>query len=184
MKVILISGKMRHGKDTFANELKKQLEENNKRVLIVHYGDYLKYCLKEYYGWDGIKDEKGRTLLQHFGTEIVRAKDENFWVDTVARLISAIKEEWDYVLIPDVRMPNEIDRIYDFFSWDEITTVRIERWIDPNTPYTDPTSTRAQREHYSETALDNYAFQYIIENYHLWAMYDVVNNFIKEINSF
>lgn len=181
MKIILISGKMRHGKDTFANELKHYLVMQGNRVNIIHYGDYLKYCLSQYYGWNGEKDSYGRSLLQHFGTEEVRANDPDFWVDTVARLLKATSNDWDYVLIPDVRMPNEIERIYDYFNYEDIITVRIERWIDPSTPYNDPTSTKQQREHYSEVALDSYAFQYIIENYHLWDLTNSAELFIKDI---
>ena len=34
LKVILISGKARYGKDTIANILKENLENNNKKVII------------------------------------------------------------------------------------------------------------------------------------------------------
>ena len=35
MKIILISGKARHGKDSFATFMKEDLERHNKKVLIV-----------------------------------------------------------------------------------------------------------------------------------------------------
>ena len=59
MKVICISGKAGHGKDTFAGFLKKSLEEQYKRVLITHYGDLIKYVCEKFFEWDGMKDEKG-----------------------------------------------------------------------------------------------------------------------------
>ena len=181
MKIILISGKMCHGKDTFAKEVKSQLVKQGNRVNIIHYGDYLKYCLQTYYHWNGEKDAYGRSLLQHFGTEEVRANDPNFWVDTVARLLKATQNDWDYILIPDVRMPNEIERIYDFFNYNDIITVRVERYNRDETLYESPDFTKEQHSHYSEIALDDYAFQYIIENHHLYVMYDAAKIFIEEI---
>ena len=62
----MISGKMRHGKDTCAQFIKEELERMDKRVLIIHYADYLKFILKQYFGWDGEKNEEGRKLLQTF----------------------------------------------------------------------------------------------------------------------
>ena len=63
MKVILISGKAQHGKDTSALILEEIYEAENKRVLITHYADLLKYICKQYFNWDGKKDEKTALLL-------------------------------------------------------------------------------------------------------------------------
>ena len=63
--VITVSAKAQHGKDSFATAFKKIAEENENKVLIIHYGDILKYVCKQYFGWNGEKDEVGRTLLQH-----------------------------------------------------------------------------------------------------------------------
>lgn len=43
MKIICISGKARHGKDTLAGILKKHLEDHGNRVLVTHFGDLVKY---------------------------------------------------------------------------------------------------------------------------------------------
>ena len=53
MKVICISGKARHGKDTLAGVLKKHLEDHGNRVLVTHFGDLVKYiCEKFLIGMD------------------------------------------------------------------------------------------------------------------------------------
>ena len=57
-KVILISGKAQNGKDTVANILREVLHENGERVLVTHYADLLKYICRNYFEWDGKKDEK------------------------------------------------------------------------------------------------------------------------------
>ena len=49
MKVICISGKARHGKDTLATILKKRLEDNGNRVLITHFGDLVKYICEKFF---------------------------------------------------------------------------------------------------------------------------------------
>lgn len=58
MKVVLISGKAESGKDTFAGLFKDRAEFDNRNVLIIKYGDILKFVAKEYCGWSGLKDEE------------------------------------------------------------------------------------------------------------------------------
>lgn len=161
MKTIIISGKSGSGKDALAIFMKEELELAGKRVLIIHYGDAVKWVLRDYFSWDGQKDEHGRTLLQHIGTDVVRAKYPNFWVSIVAGLVSAFENEFDVVLIPDARFPNEIEVIEETVL--DVTVVRIERSIDGK-PWTNPVFTEKQLQHPSETSLDNYGFDYIVFN--------------------
>lgn len=109
MKVITISGKAQNGKDTTAGLLKAALEADGYKVLIAHYADLLKYICKQFFGWDGQKDDAGRHILQYVGTDIIRQKRPDYWVGFVASILELFPNEWDYVLIPDCRFPNEID---------------------------------------------------------------------------
>lgn len=156
MKVICISGKAQHGKDTTAAMLKEMLEENGKSVTIAHFADLLKYICKTYFGWDGRKDERGRHILQYVGTNVIRAKSPDYWADFIVNFLSMFQEEWDYVLLPDCRFPNE----YELFKYRGIDTMllRVERsnFVSPLTP--------EQQAHKSETALDGYRFDYVIQN--------------------
>ena len=68
MKVLCISAKAQHGKDTAAGIIKEYLESKGKRVLIIHYADLVKFVCTKFFNCDGQKDEKGRTLLQYGGT--------------------------------------------------------------------------------------------------------------------
>ena len=101
MKIVCISGKAQHGKDTTAKLLEEILEAQGNRVLIAHYGDLVKYVCKTFFGWDGKKDEKGRTLLQRVGTDKIRAVSPDYWVDFIVSILDIFCDEWDYVLIPD-----------------------------------------------------------------------------------
>lgn len=153
MKVILISGKAGHGKDTLAGYMKDYLESRKFKVLIVHYGDLLKYICKSLFGWDGQKDDYGRTLLQRVGTDVIRKKEPDYWVRFVSDMLWFFPDEWDYVLIPDVRFPNEIEGLAGFDPYH----IRIDR---PGFNML----TEEQQHHISETALDEYPYDLLVRN--------------------
>lgn len=158
MKIICIAGKARHGKDTAAEYLKKKFEEENKRVLIVHYADLLKYICKTFLGWDGKKDERGRELLQYVGTDIIRKHRPDYWVDFVVDILKLFKDYWiiDYIVIPDCRFPNEIQRMKEN-GFDTVSLQIIRDNFESEL-------TAEQMQHASETALDNFDFDYTIHN--------------------
>lgn len=148
MNVILISGKAQHGKDTTAQFLKDALEASGQKVLITHYGDLLKYICTSFFGWNGQKDEAGRSLLQHVGTEVIRKRDRNFWAWFVCQMLTFFKDEWDFVIIPDCRFPNELTYLMMDEDFD-VTHIRMTR------PDFDNGLTDEQKAHPSETALDD-----------------------------
>lgn len=156
MKVILISGKAQNGKDTTASILKQTLVDNGDRVLITHYADLLKYICTNYFGWDGKKDDKGRQMLQYVGTDVIRKQNPTLWVDFVAMILKYFKGNWDYVIIPDCRFPNEITRMIEA-GFDTIH-LRVHR-----SNFESPL-TQEQQNHPSETALDDFGADVYIEN--------------------
>ena len=156
MKVVCISGKAQHGKDTTALLLKDSLEENSKRVLITHYADLLKYICTKFFDWNGEKDEVGRTLLQYVGTDVIRKQQPDYWVEFITGILKLFKDEWDYVLIPDCRFPNEYETLVkNGFNTYFIRVVR-ENYISPLSV--------EQQTHQSEVALDNYKHDNIVKN--------------------
>lgn len=157
MKVFCISGKAQHGKDTTAAFFKDALEADGYSVLIVHYGDLLKYVCKTFFGWNGEKDEYGRSLLQRVGTDIIRNKNPDYWVGFVRDMLMFFDGEWDYVLIPDCRFPNEVDEMKK--TGMDVVHLRVFRqgFVSPLTP--------EQQAHPSETALDNTIPDYYINNF-------------------
>ena len=155
MKVCCISAKARHGKDTAAEILKNYLEARDQRVLIIHYADLLKYICKQFFGWDGNKDEKGRSLLQYVGTDVISSQQPAYWADFVVSILKFFEDRWDYVLIPDCRYPIEAATIKSAFN---TTVLRIER------PNFDNGLTDKQKKHPSEIAMDDYHFDLILYN--------------------
>jgi len=148
--IVTFSGKAQHGKTTSANFLGAMLKEKGKRVLFASYADYLKYLARQYFCWNGEKDERGRTLLQELGTEKTRHKFPNFWVDNVIGLAKILEDEYDYVIIDDCRFPNEISR------WEEEGYRILSFWV--NRPNFDNRLTEEQKNHPSETSLVGYGF--------------------------
>lgn len=162
-KILILSGKSGHGKDTLANFFSECARKDSKKVMIIHYGDLVKYFCKEYYNWNGEKDIVGRSLLQHLGTDVVRKYDESYWTRCVAEFCAAVQDEWDYILIPDARFVNEIELTKFFLPQAQV--VRIIRFQDGE-EYRNPFLTQAQHQHPSETSLDNYhGFDYVIKNF-------------------
>lgn len=154
-KVINISGHAQHGKDTVATMLGETLVADGYKILIVHYADLLKYICKTFFHWDGEKDWYGRSLLQRIGTDIIRQQSADFFVGFVSDMLCFFDGEWDYVIIPDTRFPNEIEKMREKF---DVIHVRVERSNFVNT------LTREQRKHPSETALDDVEPDYRIAN--------------------
>lgn len=170
MKIIMISGKAGSGKDTVANFFKDELIASNKRVLVMHFADLVKYYATQYFNWDGEKNEAGRNLLQEIGTTVMRGRYPEYWAEIIGKFIDAytIPEHsfFDYILIPDWRFINEYEVVYDYAAIqnNETITIRIERYDDAGLKWKNPNMTPDQLNHISECELDNFAFNWIIEN--------------------
>jgi thymidylate kinase len=210
-KILLISGKMRSGKNQLADYLKEVLEEKGKIVktdlfakgvkdgskedfqelqsylniysqdlkalmrdvfddICNYVGDRgfdllpMRYRLNDVYNkidslkiadenWYENKTEITRRLLQIYGTEIFRKRvQDNYWIKQTKKRI--IETKADYILVTDVRFPNEIENMYS--DKYELFTVRVERKSD---------STNTSNEHESEKALDDFKhFVYTVDN--------------------
>lgn len=165
MKIVLISGKARSAKDTTASYVAAELKFREQKTLIIHYADFLKWFCREYLGWDGKKEtlqhngESGRAMLQRVGTEIVRNNNPDSWVQMMIALLKGIYTEYDVVLIPDARFPNEIELLQRAFEEEAtVLTMRIER------PNFDNGLTQEEKNHSSEIALDDYKFDVYVKN--------------------
>lgn len=160
MKILMISGKSGSGKDAVAFILKEKLAD--KKVLVIHFADLVKYYAFQYYNWSGEKDEKGRALLQKIGTTIMRGFNQDYWARIVAEFLAATINEFDYVLIPDWRFKNEYEVVSSYNK--NVSTIRINRYDKDNNLYINPSLTPEQAAHISETELDNFSFDYVIDN--------------------
>ena len=126
--------------------LQQALEENGERVLVTHYADLVKYVCRSFFGWNGEKDDAGRHLLQYVGTDVVRSQSPDYWVDFIIQMLRFFGDNWSYVLIPDARFPNEIERLRE--AGFEVEHLRVQR-----ENFESPLPAE-QQKHCSETALD------------------------------
>jgi len=169
--ILFISGKAEHGKDTVAKIIRKQLFQEDKNVLIIHYADYIKFICKEYFGWNGVKDKAGRTLLQKVGDE-GRAKNPDFWVNKVREFIKTFGSEYDVILIPDTRFKNEIN-IMNSPEFDQMSVRVVRKGLISSL-------SKEQQNHKSETDLDYYNFDaYISVEEGLDKVQEAVDNFLR-----
>lgn len=169
MIILMLSGYLQSGKDTVADYLVENY--NYKRLA---FADILKDQVSELYnisrdildtteGKNKIHptDSKGRTnrqiLIDH-GQE-KRAQDPNYWVDKVIEKITSSPASLSLSLpearyvISDWRFENEFKRIQSRISkWTKLYTVRISRYD------------QAEIQDISETSLDDFDFNYVIQN--------------------
>jgi dephospho-CoA kinase len=148
MKVILLSGKARSGKDTAAEVIFGKYDG-----IPLAFADDIKTIAYDYFGWHGEKDELGRKLLQDIGTT-GRNYNRDIWVnDTIDKIQWWTRQSSDNQLavVTDTRYPNEIQQIKHEFS--DVATIRITR------------DSVEKLKHPSETALDQWTdWDYVVEN--------------------
>ena len=155
--IICLSGKAGSGKDTVAAMLKSELESKGHSAHIIILADLLKYICTSQLGWDGKKDEEGRSLLQRVGTDVIRANEPSFFADFVAKMIGWFGDQWDYIIVPDCRFKNELSILRDCgYKLKHLYVVR-DMQFSKLTEY--------QQHHSSETEMDSVVPDAYINNF-------------------
>lgn len=172
-QVIGLSGKARHGKDTVASYIASNVQGYAVRKAC--FADGVKEVAR-HQGWNGEKDDAGRTLLQKIG-QGKRAEDELYWVKRCwdkIRLDSSPDVVW---VIPDVRYRNEAQFVqaHGGVVW------RINRVTPDGSPF-DNGLTAEQRLHGSEVDLDDYdSWDAVIINDTIDNLFDQVSLAIESL---
>ena len=158
MKVYMIGGKARNGKDTVASIIKKIYDEKEKKLLNLQFSSYIKEYAKKISNWDGSEETKPRALLQELGTQVIRQKiDELFFVKRIIGDIKVYSYYFDVLTVSDVRTKVEIDLPKK--ELDNIIAIKVVR------PDFDNGLTEEQKNHFTEIDLDDYdKFDYVIVN--------------------
>lgn len=158
--IYMLHAAAQSGKNTVADIMKEKYESQGKRVLIIAEADYVKFVLEKYYGITEFKSPEGRSRIQQFATDMCRSINPNIWSNVVTSLIEVAQCSFDVVIVPDWRFMNEYKNM-DFLYPKKVRTVLISR---PDVNSVD-NMTESQRNHQSETELDNF------ENYD----YNIIN---------
>ena len=150
-RIYLVSGKARHGKDTFSSYLKNVYESHGKKVIVTQLAKYIKYYAREMTGWNLTEEDKPRELLQNLGTNVIReqlGKDDLF----IKRMIDDIEIFacfYDAIIISDCRLKKEVDDLKAAYP-DDLVAINIFR------PDFDNGLTEEQKKHKTEIDLDDY----------------------------
>lgn len=158
MKLYLICGKARAGKDTFAKLIKQEEEKDNNKVCILKLTAPLYSWAEDYFNYDKEKDEKPRELLQTLGYDILqlKLKKKDFLLDYLITTIEVLDNYYDVGLITDGRLVHEIEVLKE--KYPNIKTILL-------TNKKDNKLTNKEKNHQTEIDLDDYKdFDYIVEN--------------------
>ena len=169
MHIFIVSGKAQSGKDEFCKVATPYLSSRHFKCAQLAFADEVKRVAREF-GWGGVKNEKGRSLLQWVG-DGGRQFDPDIWIkkllfklcEKYCNSLYYLEADNDVLFITDARYPNEIDRVREWAQENDgvsVHAVRVTRTLD-----FDNGLTPEQKMNTSETALDDYVnYDYMIAN--------------------
>ena len=160
-KIIVINGVGGSGKDTFVEYCKKYANVSNfssidkvKEIAII-------------IGWNGTKSEKDRKFLSDLKRLTTEYNDLSY--KSVVEAINSFKDSESEILFIHIREPEEIKRIVDEFN--ALTLLIKRKDINPI------------NSNYSDASVNNYNYDYIIENTTLEELEMSAYNFVKKLKS-
>ena len=159
MKIYVIGGKAKAGKNTFGDLLREELKDYGYKPCVMHITAPLYSFARNYFEWDGNENTKPREFLQKMGIEIIQQKlgKKDFLLKRLEEDIEILKEFFDVFIITDARLIREFEELKK--KYPDVVTIKLER-----KNYKDDL-TEEERAHITETELDQYEdFDYIIEN--------------------
>jgi len=160
MKIFLIAGKSGSGKTEAAKLIKKNLD----KTVVTNFSKYIKLFALEMTDWDGSDQNKPRTFLQQMGDRL-RKIDKYFLPKRIMEDILIYEQDYDYLVICDVRMLDEINYIKEHNEG--VVTIMIEGKSSNKLSL-------EEQNHCTENEFMNYDYDYVIKN-----NYD--DNFEKDI---
>ena len=171
IKLFILSGKARSGKDTVANIIKEYYKD--KKVIIISFGHYIKDYAKRVSDWDGNNETKPRELLQQLGIELIKDKiNDKLFINRILEDIEIFSYFYDIIVIDDARLLDEITILKEKYK--NSVSIRINRNNFNNN------LTESEKQHITEVGLDNYNnFDYVIENNNI-DLKNIVEEILKE----
>lgn len=155
IKLFILSGKARSGKNTVAKIIKDYYID--KDTIIISFGHYIKDYAKRVSNWDGSEETKPRELLQQLGIELIKNKiDDKLFIKRILEDIEVFSYFYDIIIVDDARLLDEIETLKDKFK--DSISIRVIRNEKNDL-------TEEENKHLTETNLDCYTnFDYIVEN--------------------
>lgn len=160
MKVYVIGGKAKTGKNTFGEYLREELKKYGYKPCILHITEPLYSYARNYFDWNGNENDKPREFLQKMGIEIIRDKmnKKDFLLNRLFEDIEILSNFFDTFIIVDARLVREFEIIKE--RYDDVVTIKINRKTDQSSLTLD------EKNHITELEVDIYKdYDYIIENH-------------------
>ena len=151
-KIFILSGKAKSGKNYVADII----SDYYKNSIQISYAYYLKQYVKKITKWDGREETKPRDLLQSLGIDLIKKIDKELLIRRVMEDIKVYSYFFDVIIVTDARLKEEIAIPKQLFN---CITIRING--------SDNNLTDKQKNHITEIDLDNYTFDYVIDNTNL-----------------
>ena len=158
--IVVINGVGGSGKDTFVEYVSKY-----NKVLNFSSVDKVKEIAK-LIGWDGKKEEKDRKFLSDLKRLTTEYNDMSF--KSIKEKVDEFNQNDDEIMFIHIREPEEIKRAVDTFN---AKTLLVRRENHENIT-----------SNYSDASVENYNYDYIIENTTLEKLEEDAKNFYKNIS--
>jgi len=162
MKIFVIGGKAKCGKNTFGEFLREELKDYGYKPCVMHITNPLYEYARNYFDWNGNLDEKPREFLQKMGFDIIRNKlgKKHFLLDRLYEDINILSNFFDTFIITDARLIEEFEDIKK--NYGDVVNIKLER-----DDY-DPELSEEEAKHITEHEIDTYdGFDYVIKNRNL-----------------
>lgn len=159
MKLYVIGGKAKNGKNTLAKFIRGELKEYGKKPCVMHLTEPLYSYARNYFEWNEHSHEKPREFLQQMGIEIIKEKlgKKTFLLDRTIEDIEILSCFFDTFIIADARLQMEFEYLKEKF--DDVITIKLER------DKFDDGLSESEKTHITETNLDTYNdFDYKVKN--------------------
>ena len=127
MKLYVIGGKAKSGKNTFGKFLREELKEYGYKPCVMHLTTPLYSYAENYFEWNEQSDEKPREFLQKMGVEIIKEKlgKKTFLLDRLSEDIEILSEFFDTFIIVDARLKKEFDYLKSKYK--DVVSIRLTR---------------------------------------------------------
>lgn len=159
MKLYVIGGKAKSGKNTFGKFLREELKEYGYNPCVMHLTAPLYSYAENYFEWNEHSDEKPREFLQKMGVEIIQQKlgKKTFLLDRLKEDIEILSEFFDTFIIVDARLKNEFEYLKE--NYENVVSIKLTR-----ENYSDHLSD-SEKQHITENDLNDYdEFDYSVLN--------------------
>ena len=159
MKIFIIGGKARSGKNTFGEYLKDHLKDYGYNPCVMHITEPLYGYARNYFSWDEREISKPREFLQKLGIEVIQQKmgKKDFLLNRLYEDIEVLENFFDVAIITDARLIHEFESIKE--KYPDSVSIKLER-----ENYVSDLS-EDEKKHITETELDNYNhFDYVVVN--------------------